>query len=201
MSRIARAALLLLPLLAACHATRTPVLWRDPKYEGRIQKLVVAVAVEGMMRSAAEDAFVSNMPKGVEAVQSYQLQITPDMAKDREAARARLAALAQEGYEGALVARIADSVMTETSHIAPVGTQTMYDYWGYAWTSYTMGVQTDVHTTLIVETRLFDLRTERAVWAAATEAYDQKRSVDAVRKIVDEISGRLASAKIIGAAK
>lgn len=201
MTRIARAALLLLPLLAACAATRTPIQWRDPAYEGRIQKLVVAVAVEGTMRSAAEDAFVSHMPKGVQAVQSYQLQITPEMAKDKEAARARLLALAKEGYEGALVARIVDTVITEDSWIAPVGTQTMYDYWGYAWTSYTMGVQTETHTTIVIETRLFDLRTERAVWAAATEAYDQQRSVDAVRKIVGEISGRLGDAKVIGARK
>jgi hypothetical protein len=199
MSPTARAALLLVPVLAACHATRTPVLWRDPAYQGRIQKLVVAVAVEGPMRSAAEDAFVSNMPKGTQAVQSYQLQFTPEMAKDREAARARLVALRDEGYEGALVARVADSIITEESKIAPVGTQTMYDYWGYAWTSYTMGVVTESHTTLVVETRLFDLRTERAVWAAATEAFDQTRSVDAVRKIVDEVSGRLRSANVVGA--
>ncbi len=195
MARLARAALLAPLALAACASTRTAVEWRDPRYDGRIGKVLVAVAVEGNFRSAAEDAFVAVMPKDVEALQSYQI-IPAEAAKDREAVRARIV---QSGFEGALVSRIVDSITTEQSHIAPVGTQTMYDYWGYAWTSYQMGTVTETHRTLFVETRLYDLRTERAVWSVTTETYDPNPSVSEIRKLVDRIWRRLDQAKIVRA--
>jgi replicative superfamily II helicase len=161
-----------------------------------MRKVLVGVAVDSSLRSAAEDMLVSNMPNGVTAVAAYQIGISKETAKDREALRAKLEA---QQFDGMLVSRPVDSIVTETSVYGITSAQTMYDWYGYGYTTVQFGYDSEIHREYIVETRLYDLKTQKIVWATVTEMFDPLVGMETVKTLTDAISRKLDSTGIVRA--
>jgi hypothetical protein len=179
-------------LLAGCTTTTAPVIWRDPSYQGEFKKVLVAiVGTEAGIRAGAEDAFVSKFAPGA-AIQAYKV-VPAGTEQDREKLKALLR---EQGFDGVLVARLLGVDQQVTTSTMPVAT-TMYGYYGWATTAVYAQTAVDVRRVVRVETKIFDVASEKMVYSALTETMDPTSPVQTVTEITDLVSRSVSDAKLI----
>jgi hypothetical protein len=186
------AVLVLAGALAGCTGTRASGIWKDPDQQGSFAKVLVGVAgVDSTGRRAGEDALVARFPKGV-AVASYNV-IPAGSETDLDYLRAKLT---KEGYDGVLVARLlgVDQELTTTTMPSAV---TVYGYYGYAYTGFYAQQAVDVRKVVRVESKLFDLKTEKPVWTMVTETTDPSSRLQTADEVADLVVRKLAEGKLI----
>lgn len=186
--------------LAGCASTRIASAWKDPADRGgTLKKVVVFVAVkDDAVRRFAENQAVRNPPPGTAVVAGHTLFDKPE--PDMKRMRARLV---QEGFDGALVARLVSVDKTQTYHppevqFAPFGPWPVYSpsyhsfywYYPYAYTYMTPG-HTTVTTRVLVETVLYRLPEGKPVWSAASETVNPDSTLDLVDELIDVLTKRL----------
>ena len=181
-------------LLAACATTSVVSEWHDPAYRGTALKKIVVfiVAADDATRRMVEDRLVSSLPKGTLGVASYTL--FPDAKEVNAQNEDRIGArLAQEGFDGALTARLLsvdkDNVyVPPQSYVAPAALGpygSFYSYGGYAYSSvYTMPGYTYQQTKYLIETILYEIPGGRMLWTMTTASVDP----DSRRQIVTEVT-------------
>jgi hypothetical protein len=181
-------------LLQGCATTSAPTIWRDASFQGQFKKVLVAIlGAESGVRHGAEDAFVAKFAPGA-AVPSYQ--VVPEGAgieRDREKLRALVA---EKGFDGVLVARLVGVDQQLTTTTMPM-TATVYGYYGWATTAVYSTTSVDVRRVVRVESRIFDVASERMVYSATTETVDPSSPLQTVNEIVDLVSRSVVEAKLI----
>lgn len=208
--RLARLAVVTLAVLAlaSCASTRFSQVWRDPGYGGGpLTKVVVFVVAKGeSVRRFAEDQAVRAMPKGTQAVASWTLFDKPEGDMERVKAR-----LAQEGFDGAIVAHevAVDKIQShvppslEPHPIGPVfvrpNHRSFYGYytWAYGYT-YRPGYTIET-TKVLVETLVYTLPEGRPVWSGVSETINPESTVDLVEQLVRVTRTELQRAGLIAA--
>jgi hypothetical protein len=163
-------------LLCSCAATSIKSTWKAPDYHGGPVHNVAVLAVDerGNYRPTFEDQFVQQMAQqGQPAFKTLGLLNMAEIKKDKEAAAEKLRAA---GADSVLIIRLLDSYNQASP--APIGggntlvTRSSGQDGGFSYYSVSRpgpnGMQNNLNKYVCLETSLYDLKTEKKLWAAVT---------------------------------
>jgi len=169
--------------------------WKSPEagpmnFAGR---KVAAIAIVGdeSLRMSAEEALAREISaRGPKAEAAYRLIPREELA---DKARAK-AWCDRVGIEGVVVMRILSVDTQKVYSTAVFGSgyySNVWDYYGYGWaTVYPIG-EARKETTIVVETLLFDVASEKPIWAGVSRTTNPKNVAtfmkDLTRNIVKEL--------------
>ncbi len=152
-------------ILASCASTTLQSTWMDPGYRGGQSKRIFVVgssAGDVTTRRVLEDVVVAKLKAGgVEALPGWRF-----LANDGPADEATFAAaVAKSGADAMLMVRLL-RVETQTTVWPPMGPR--FGWYGFysGWYAYPDVTQSQI---VVIETTLFDVRSQRIVWSATSE--------------------------------
>jgi hypothetical protein len=158
--------------LAACSTTQIKSVWKDPSYVGRPQRvMVIAVAKEPINRRIAEDEFVLQLKiKGIDAIASYAT--LPDSSQDDQSAIAKM--VEELGVDTVLISRLVSKRNVHVYYPPTISHWPHYygtwpDYYRYGYESMNTPGYLTKYEYALMETNLYDARSENLIWAATTE--------------------------------
>jgi hypothetical protein len=179
--------------LSACSTTTFNTTWKAPEAQpiqvGPGDKVVaVVMSPNESTRRGAETALAAELNRrgGVEAIPSYTL-IPDDVVQDEDRAKSYID---KSGAQYAVVMR-ATGKDKEISGSGPMYTGPYYGgfwggYYGWGWgAAYSPGyLRTD--TVVSVETLVYDLKSDKLVWAGQSETMNPSNAEKMIRELVDE---------------
>lgn len=164
--------LLMVALLQACASTQVKSVWKDPAFSGRLQRvMVVAISKEPITRRIVEDEFSLQLKtRGVDAIPSYS--IIPDRSQNDQEVIAKM--VVQLGADSVLISRLVSKRSVRVYYPATVTHRPPhYEKWPYYYLDGFAMVNSPGYTTeyeyALMETNLYDARSENLLWAATTE--------------------------------
>lgn len=190
------AAAAVLLALAGCSGTKATGLWRDPTRQEAFKKLLVGVVgVDMAARRNAEEVLVKRLPPGV-GIASYQV-IPAGEERDVEKVKG---ILREGGFDGLLILRLmgVDQELTTTTMPAAVN---VYGYWGYSYTSMYAQQAVDVRKIAKIESKLFDVGSEKPVWAMSTETVEPSNRGVVIDEVTELVVQQLGEAGYLGPKK
>jgi hypothetical protein len=182
-------------LLPSCSAsTKLTSLWRDETYRDHPRKIMVI----GMLKTPAnrrilEDEMVRQLKtRGTDAVAGYTV-LPEQVQATRETIIAKMNEL---GADAVLISRLMDK-KSVTTYVPGTPPPTGYGFHSYY--SYNPGyVVQDEYA--VVQTNLYDLKTDKLIWTAASETWISGDNNDnLIRTFTEVISDSLARQKVIAA--
>jgi hypothetical protein len=196
MNRTGWAALALAAVaLGGCANTKITDIWKEPEMKPvPLSKIVVvALSDDGVLKRTFEDTFSKALiARGNDATASYTfVKAGPETNPDSLVATLRTA-----GYSAALTARSLGEEMTETTmqghgYYMPQSYYQWGSYYSMSYGAVMSNTYTERSEKVIVEANLFDLGSERLVWAVrskTTKTGKLKESVnDYTSAIVSEL--------------
>jgi len=158
-------------LLTACAAkTQIGASWKDPEYtRGRIKKvLVIGVAAKEDRREVFENQFMTTFRNaGVEAEASHTL--IPNVEKlTKEMVDAAIRGAIPTGYYNSL-----------------------YGYYGYAYSVVHAPDYTDYKEIYSLETNLYEISSEKLIWTVQSQAVRKVSIYDTIKTFTAKIISRL----------
>ena len=154
-------------LAAGCASTTLQSTWLDPGYKGGPFKRIFAIGLSARdvtARRVLEDVLAAKLKAGgVEAVPAWQF-----LANEGPADEGALAsAVAASAADGMLMVRLL-GVDTQTTVWTTVMPGPGFGWYGFysGWYAYPQVTQTQI---AVIETTLFDVRSQRIVWSATSE--------------------------------
>ena len=200
-------ALMLLASLTGCPALQVKQVWEDEAYRGgRPQKvLVVCDMITPTMKRAFENEFVKSLRyQKMQAVESFR--IVPEGALDQSGGREAVVAMIREqGFDAVLFTR----TMTGRSETRDIPGMTIVSgfgspYGGSVGVAATIGGPSQPTTQgytheqnyMTIETQLFDVRTEKRLWASQSELRLDGSPEKHIKPYVAMITDKLATAKL-----
>jgi hypothetical protein len=167
--------------------------WTDPQAMTTPLRKVAVVCLtkdEGMRRMAEAEA-ARQVISGAMVVPSYQIISDADL-RNREAVKAKLQA---EGFDGALVMRMA-AVTERFSPIgAPYGTFSGYYDWADAriYSPEYLRTETAVH----VISNLYSLRDDKLVWSGTSRTFDTASTKETVGSVSKAVAREIQKDRLI----
>jgi hypothetical protein len=201
-------ALMVLGVITGCPALQMKQVWEDESYQGgRPQKVLVMcnMAVPTMKR-AFENKFVKFLSyQGMEAVESFRL-VPEGVPSDSGGRDAMVALIKEQGFDALLLTR----AMTGRSEVRDIPGMTIVSGFGSPYGYGSVGVAATIGgpsqpTTqgysyeqkyLTIETLLFDVHTEKRLWASQSELRLSGSPEEYVTPYVSMITDKLAKAKL-----
>ena len=182
-------ALLLLPSCSA--TTQLTSVWRDETYQDHPRKILVL----GMLKTPGnrrilEDEMVRQLKAhGTDAVAGYTV-----LPEQIEANKETITAIMNEiGADAVLISRLMDK-KSVTTYVPGSPPPTGYGWHGYY--SYNPGyVVQDEYA--VVQTNLYDLKTNKLIWTAASETWISGDNDNLILKFTEVIGDALARQKVI----
>ena len=174
-------------VLVGCASTTLQSTWMDPGYRGGPFKrfLVVGLSARDVTaRRVLEDVVVHKLKAGgVEALPGWQFLASNGPADEA----AFTAAVAKSGADAMLMVRLI-AVETQTTVWPPMGPR--FGWYGYysGWYAYPEVTQSQI---AVIETALFDVRTQRVVWSATSETINPTNVQKDAPVFADVILGAL----------
>jgi len=202
--------LALLGLLAtACSSTTVKNSWVKPGYSDKIENVyLIGIAKEEDYRRIFEETFKRQLSgQGVRAVTSHN-----DLPKDQENSRENIIkAMSANNCDSVLLTKLVrkrTEAGTKGQGINVVKTTPVplyYDPWYNSWGSYynqgysVVNIQptTPGTTTLIIESVLYDLKTEERIWAAQLETVEEINPIKMIRDYVEAVTRNLEGKGLI----
>ncbi len=188
--------------LSSCASTEITSVWREPSYQDHPRKIMII----GMLPQASsnrmfEDEMVRRFKeRGTDAIASYPV-LPAEPAPDRAVIER---VMREQGADTVLIARLMDK-KTVTNYVPPppMAPRPMYgappSYYGsqwYGYYSYNAGtVKQDEFA--VVQTNIYDLKTEKLIWTAASETWLGENAGKAIVSFTDVVVKNLAKDKII----
>ncbi len=186
-------------LVAGCASTTLQTVWKDPNYRGGAFKRIFAIGLSARdvtARRVLEDVLVAKLKAGgVDAVPAWQF-----LANDGPADEAVLAAaVAASGADGMLMARLL-GIDTQTNVWPAMAPGPRFGWYGFysGWYAYPQVTQTQ---TAVVETTLFDVRSQRIVWSATSETFNPSSMQKDAPGFADVILASLRNEGLLPAAR
>ena len=147
-------------------------------------------------RELVEGMFVAGLDaRGNNAVASYKI-IPIDQLPDRDIVESKIQGT---GADAVLVSRLVDQKKMETYDPGVIYAipDVYYDWWGYYdYVMVTPGY-TDETQVLIIETNLYDIKTEKLVWSARSETEVTEGDQQLIKTFVKIVIDRLSSDRLI----
>jgi len=208
MNRLMGLALLGL-LTTACSSTTVKNSWVKPGYSDKIENVyLIGIAKEEDYRRIFEETFKRRLSgQGVRAVTSHN-----DLPKDQENSRENIIkAMSANSCDSVLLTKLVrkrTEAGTKGQGINVVKTTPVplyYDPWYNSWGSYynqgysVVNIQptTPGTTTLIIESVLYDLKTEERIWAAQLETVEEINPIKMIRDYVEAVTRNLEGKGLI----
>ena len=201
--------MILLAALTGCPALQVKQIWKDEAYySGRLHKVLVMCDMNvPTMKRAFENEFAKFLRyQGIEAVESFRIlpEGVPNDSKGREAA---VALIREQGFDAFLFTR----TMTGRSETRDIPGMTIVSGFGSPYGYGSVGVAATIggpsqpttqgysheQNYLTIETLLFDVRTEKRLWAAQSELRLSGSPEKHITPYVSMITDKLAEAKLI----
>ena len=188
-------------LLAGCAETKVTSVWVDPEYQGKgIDNIfVVGVSKDGGLRRIFEDEFVNLFKgKGVKAMASYR--VLPD--EDLRDEKIMDSKVKESGSETILMTRLID-IRKDTQYIPPDYVYALPAYYYGGWHGYynqaymvSPGYMVE-YETAVLETNVYDLKTDKLIWSARSDAPTDGKMGKHIKEFVRSIISQLVEAKLI----
>ena len=187
--------------LTGCSQTKVTSVWVDPEYQGDgiDNVFVVGVSKDGGLRRIFEDEFVTLFKeKGVIATSSYR--VLPD--KDLRDEKMLDSKVKESGSDTILMTRVID-IRKDTQYIPPdyvyAPPAHYYGGWhGYYNRAYMVSPGYTVeYETAVLETNLYDLKSDKLIWSARSDAPTEGKMGKHVKDFARSIITQLAEAKLI----
>ena len=187
--------------LSGCSQTKVTSAWVDPEYQGDgiDNVFVVGVSKDGGLRRLFEDEFVTLFKqKGVNATSSYRL-VPDEKLRDEENLDLTVREL---GSDTILMTRLID-IRKDTQYIPPdyvyAPPSHYYGGWhGYYNRAYMVSPGYTVeYETAVLETNLYDLKTDKLIWSARSDAPTDGKVGKHIKDFARSIINQLAEAKLI----
>ena len=187
---------IVLALAAAVSAApKFIAVWKDPELQ-RLNfagKKVAALAITDdlSLQMSAEEALTRELSaRGVSGIASYRI-VPREELKSAEKAKAWFERASIDGVVALRVVR----KDTEKTYTPTVWTSSYYQsfwgYYGYGWGSvYVAGSESET-TTLVVETLIFNVRSDKLIWAATSETENPKELQSFVKDLVKAAVGEM----------
>ena len=208
MNRLMGLALLGL-LTTACSSTTVKNSWVKPGYSDKVENVyLIGIAKEEDYRRIFEETFKRQLSgQGVRAVTSHN-----DLPKDQENSRENIIkAMSANSCDSVLLTKLVrkrTEAGTKGQGIKVVKTTPVpfyYDPWYNSWGSYynqgysVVNIQptTPGTTTLIIESVLYDLKTEERIWAAQLETVEDIDPIKMIRDYVEAVTRNLETKGLI----
>ena len=208
MNRLMGLALLGL-LVTACSSTTVKNSWVKPGYSDKIENVyLIGIAKEEDYRRIFEETFKRRLSgQGVRAVTSHD-----DLPKDQKNSRENIIkAMSANSCDSVLLTKLVrkrTEAGTKGQGINVVKTTPVplyYDPWYNSWGSYynqgysVVNIQptTPGTTTLIIESVLYDLKTEERIWAAQLETVEEIDPIKMIRDYVEAVTRNLEGKGLI----
>jgi hypothetical protein len=188
-------------LLTGCSQTKVTSAWVDPEYKGDgiNNVFVVGVSKDGGLRRLFEDEFVTLFKqRGVKATSSYRL-VPDEKLRDEENLDRTVR---ESGSDTILMTRLID-VRKDTQYIPPdyvyAPPSHYYGGWhGYYNRAYMVSPGYTVeYETAVLETNLYDLKTDKLIWSARSDAPTDGKMGKHIKDFARSIINQLAEAKLI----
>jgi hypothetical protein len=186
-------------LLAGCATTQVTNEWRDPEaiQAGPYKTIFVGAAAEqDATRRQVEDAFQAALAaEGVTGIPSYN-----SLPKTEKAGKEKLSkAVKEAGADAVLLLRkvkAENKVAVSPGYYGPPG---FYSGYSALWVGYYDPIDVYQYDIITLEARLYDVATERLVWAVSTETTDPRSISKEITGYAGLISKRLAPAGFVAA--
>ena len=187
--------------LNGCSQTKVTSVWVDPEYQGDgiDNVFVVGVSKDGGVRRIFEDEFVALFKqKGVIATSSYR--VVPD--EDLQNEKMLDIKVRESGSDTILMTRVLD-IRKDTQYIPPdyvyAPPAHYYGGWhGYYNRAYMVSPGYTVeYETAMLETNLYDLKTDKLIWSARSDAPTDGKVGQHIKDFAKFIINQLAEAKLI----
>jgi hypothetical protein len=188
-------------LLNGCSQTRVTSVWVDPEYQGDgiDNVFVVGVSRDSSLRRIFEDEFVALFKqRGVNAISSYR--VLPD--KDLQDEKMLDSKLKEADSDTILMTRLID-IRKDTQYIPPdyvyAPPAHYYGGWhGYYNRAYMVSPGYTVeYETAVLETNLYDLKSDKLIWSARSDAPTDGKMGKHIKDFARSIITQLAEAKLI----
>lgn len=184
--------------LSSCATTELTGVWRDPGFQGKINKVaVIGTFKQPITRNLFEDEFVRQLKAhGVNAIASYTV-VHIDELSDENTVREKIGKL---GVDSVIVTRLADMRTVQTyvpgqAYAVPG----FYGSWGPYYRhvySYSPGyVVQDEYA--LAETNIYEVQGEKLIWSASTQTLISGTSQERMQSFVSIMVGRLLSDNLI----
>ncbi len=187
-------------LITACATTKITSAWKDQSYQGRPHKImVIGVAKKPVNKRIFEDEFVRQLKsRGTDAIASYT--VLPDEKQDNQEAIA--AKMKELSADAVLITRLTDK-KTVTTYVPgtvynpPPYYDTWRDYYRYGYQAvYTPGYMAEDEYAL-VETNLYDARTEKLIWSTSSETEIQGSDQNLIISFIGVMVNAMADQKLL----
>jgi hypothetical protein len=196
-------------LATACSSTTVKNSWVKPGYSDKIENVyLIGIAKEEDYRRIFEETFKRRLSgQGVRAVTSHN-----DLPKDQENSRENIIkAMSANSCDSVLLTKLVrkrTEAGTKGQGINVVKTTPAplyYDPWYNSWGSYynqgysVVNIQPSSPgtTTLIIESVLYDLKTEERIWAAQLETVEELDPIKMIRDYVEAVTRNLEGKGLI----
>ena len=201
--KLATFALFVSLLFFSCSTTKITETWKDPRYRGApfSDLFVIGVAKEENTRRSFENKFAEKLrAAGVQAVASSSV-----MKSDQKIEKATiLAAIEKLDIDAVLVTRLI-SLKEEEIRSPPAGDYgDPDDYHGRYYSDYNRAYD-DAHqpaqyTTSVrvgLETKLYDVKTEKLIWAATSKTANPKSKIKLFDAVIEALVKDLKKNKLL----
>lgn len=187
--------------LTGCSQTKVTSAWVDPEYKGDgiNNVFVVGVSKDGGIRRIFEDEFVTLFKqRGVKATSSYRV-VPDEELRDEKKLDMKVR---ESGSDTILMTRLID-VRKDTQYIPPdyvyAPPSHYYGGWhGYYNRAYMVSPGYTVeYETAVLETNLYDLKTDKLIWSARSDAPTDGKMGKHIKDFARLIINQLAEAKLI----
>jgi len=188
-------------LLTGCSQTKVTSSWVDPEYhgDGINNVFVVGVSKDGGLRRIFEDEFVTLFnERGVTSTASYRL-VPDEELRDEKLLDDKVKA---SGSDMILMTRLID-IRKDTQYIPPdyvyAPPAAYYGGWhGYYNRAYMVSPGYTVeYETAVLETNVYDLKTDKLIWSARSDAPTDGNIGKHIKDFARSIITQLAEAKLI----
>jgi hypothetical protein len=193
-------AVLLVALLPGCSTTQIKSVWKDPAYSGRPQRvMVIAVSGEPITRRIVEDEFSLQLKtRGVDAIPSYS--IIPDRSRNDQEIIAKM--VVQLGADSVLISRLVSKRSVRVYYPATVTHRPPhYSKWPYYYLNGYEMVNSPGYSTkyeyALMETNLYDARSENLLWAATTETGVNNLNQTLIKPYIGSILNLMADSGLL----
>ena len=187
----------------SCATTKITETWKDPRYRGApfSDLFVIGVAKEENTRRSFENKFVEKLQAaGVQAVASSSV-----MESDQKIEKATiLAAIEKLDIDAVLVTRLISLKEREIRSPSTSEQGRPDDYQGSYYTDYSTAYgyapQPAQYTTSVrvgLETKLYDVKTEKLIWAASSKTANPKSKMKLFDAVVEALVRDLKNNKLL----
>jgi hypothetical protein len=195
--------LVIIVLLAmiSCATTTMKAVWKDESYQGEITNvLVIGVSKQPVRKRYFEDEFVRQLnARGLSATPSYRIFPSEEMLeKDIVLSKIR-----EMGIDTVLITRMVDKKTVETyvpgtthMYTPPIHYRSVRGYYGGTGIYYEPGhtIQNEV---VVLETNLYDKKSEDLIWSAQSETIVEGPEERVVKKFIKRIVKKLSENNLI----